>query len=76
MEPKPEKGYPTNELLNACGGEFLSDGDTRVVKFGTTTYCEGQLEGLVRQLDDERFEARGQGRPNQTQPLPKPEEYS
>ena len=76
MGPNLEKGWPTNELLEACGGKFLSDEDTRVVKFGLKTYCEGQLEGLVRQFDDEIFEARGQGRPNQTPPLPKPEEYS
>jgi len=76
LDPEQEKGWPTNELLKACGGAFLADEYTRVVKFGEKIYSEGMLEDLVRQVDDNCFEALGKGRPNKTKPLPKLEDYS
>ncbi len=76
MDSELVKGWPTNELLKACGGEFISEESSRIIKFGEKTFCEGMLEALVRQTDDELFEAMGKGRPNNTKPLLKPEEYS
>ena len=63
-----EKGYPSNELLKACGAKFLSEGFTRIVEINDKKYTEGMLEAAVRKKDDDLFEARRNGRPNNTDP--------
>ena len=43
------------------------EGDARVVQINGRRFCEGLLEQTLRSLDDDRFEANGQGRLNGTQ---------
>ncbi len=60
------EGWPSYELLEACGGRFLRSETPRVVEIEGGRFVEGYLEHEIRQRLDERFEALGQGRPNQT----------
>jgi hypothetical protein len=60
-----ETGWPTNKILIACGAEFVSD-SPRVVKIGNRTFCEGMLESIILEQDDDKFEARGDERLNKT----------
>ena len=60
-------GWPSDEVLLACGANFLSKGPTRLVEIGNRRFCEGLMESTIRTLDDERFEAKGRGRPNKTE---------
>lgn len=41
--------WPSEEVIKACGGVYLMDGDTRVVKLGGRTYAEGMLEAEIRE---------------------------
>lgn len=59
-------GWPSDEVLWACGARFLSEAPTRVVEIGNRRFCEGLMESTIRTLDDDRFEAIGKGRPNKT----------
>ncbi len=61
-----ETGWPSNELLKSLGATFISEDSTRVVEIAGRRYCEGMLEATLRSLDDDVFEASGQGRVNQT----------
>ncbi|MCP4275455.1 MAG: hypothetical protein GY779_03770 [Gammaproteobacteria bacterium] len=61
-----EAGWPPDELLQALGATFVSNGDARVVDICGRRFCEGLLEATLRSLDDDIFEARGQGRVNDT----------
>jgi hypothetical protein len=59
-------GWPSHELLEACGAAILRADTLRVVKFGERQFCEGALDHEISQLTDEIFDAQGRGRPNQT----------
>ena len=61
-----EEGWPSHELLEACGAKFDRSETPRVVKIGGARFVEGYLEYEILQLDDEKFEALGGGRPNKT----------
>ncbi len=63
-------GWPSEEVLKACGAIFVSSETPRVVKIAGTTYCEGLLELTVRIKDDNSFEGRDGDRPNQTERQP------
>lgn len=66
-----EVGWPSNDLLKACGGKFISEETPRVVEINGDKYSEGLLEHTVRMVNDNVFEATGRGRPNQTECLAK-----
>jgi hypothetical protein len=61
-----EEGWPSHELLEACGARFERSKTPRVVEIEGWRFVEGYLEHEIRQLLDERFEALGRGRPNET----------
>ena len=61
-----EEGWPSHEFLEACGARFHRSETPRVVEIGGAQFVEGYLEHELLQLDDERFEALGEGRPNNT----------
>lgn len=63
-----EAGWPSDEVLEACGAKILRPETPRVVEIGGQRFCEGTLEHEILQLSDDRFEARGEGRPNKTEP--------
>jgi len=62
-----EVGWPSEEVLLALGAKYIDRGDARVVQIDGRTFCEGLLEQTLRSLDDDRFEANGQGRVNGTE---------
>ena len=62
------EGWPSQELLEACGARFHRSEAPRVVDIHGTPFVEGYLEHEILQLDDETFEALGKGRPNKTKP--------
>ncbi|MGQ0505280.1 MAG: hypothetical protein ACT4TC_08155 [Myxococcaceae bacterium] len=41
-------GWPTDDLIRACGGEFLPPGEPRLVRFGKELFCEGLLEHEIQ----------------------------
>ena len=59
-------GWPSDDVLQSCGANILVDGPTRIVEIGDRKFCEGLMESTIRALDDDMFEALGQGRPNKT----------
>ena len=59
-------GWPSDEVLQSCGAKFISEAPSRVVEIGDRKFCEGLMESTIKTLDDDRFEARGEGRPNKT----------
>lgn len=61
-------GWPSTTLLESLGATIIRAQTPRVVDLLGRKYCEGALEYEVRQVDDALFEARGQGRPNRTNP--------
>ena len=61
-----DTGWPSEEMLTACGATIVTDEPTRVVKICERTFCEGLMESTIRTLDDDMFEAAGEGRPNKT----------
>ena len=61
-----ETGWPSDGLLEACGAQFHRSETPRVVEIGGARFVEGYLEHEILQLDDEKWEALGQGRPNKT----------
>jgi hypothetical protein len=63
---KVDTGWPSDEVLRACGANFLSEGSTRVVEIGNRKFCEGLMESTLRSLDDDIFEALGENRLNKT----------
>lgn len=65
-ELEASDGWPSHELLEACGARFHRDETPRVVEIAGTRFVEGYLELEIRQAADEAFEALGRGRPNQT----------
>ena len=63
---KVDTGWPSDEVLLACGATFLSQGPTRIVDIDNRRFCEGLMESEIRRLDDDMAEERGEGRPNKT----------
>lgn len=59
-------GWPSEEVLRSCGASILAEGHPLVVEIAGRRFCEGLLESTLRTLDDDIFEALGQGRPNET----------
>ncbi len=57
-------GWPSEDVLQSCGANILLEGPTRIVEIGDRKFCEGLLESTIRGLDDDIFEALGEGRPN------------
>jgi hypothetical protein len=66
LQQTKERGWPTRELLEACGAVIRRWEEPRVVEIGGVRYVEGMLEHVILQLTDDRFEERGRGRPNRT----------
>ena len=62
-------GWPSDEVLQSCGASIVSDGPARVVRISGRTFSEGLMESLIRELDDDRFEAVGEGRLNKTEKI-------
>ena len=61
-----EIGWPPDEVLLAVGAKFLGDSQSRVIEIDGRKFCEGLMEETLRSLDDDMFEALGQGRVNKT----------
>lgn len=59
-------GWPSDDILQSCGANILVEGATRIVEIGDRKFCEGLMESTIRALDDDMFEALGEGRPNKT----------
>ena len=66
-EVNASTGWPSDEVLRACGAKFLSEAPARVVEIGDRRFAEGLMESTIRTSDDDRFEAIGEGRPNKTE---------
>lgn len=66
--PDRGAGWPSDELLRACGGAVECSAAPRVVRFGRRTFAEGLLDAEIRALDDDLSERLGRGRPNGTPP--------
>ncbi len=64
------EGPAGESVLLLCGGVIVRDEMPRVVRLGGRTFAEGMLEALIRELDDDSFEAEGRGRPNKTTRAP------
>jgi len=60
------EGWPTDDLLVACGARIQRSETPRVVEIDGTRFVEGYLESEIRQRADDGFEALGRGRPNET----------
>ena len=63
-----EVGWASHELLRSCGAQFLREETPRVIELADRKFCEGMLEYTLRKLEDDKFEAIGNGRPNRTDP--------
>ena len=66
-----ESGHPSLELLAACGAKIIRAEAPRCVEIDGMRYSEGMLQHQILRLDDDRFEAMGEGRPNRTARLKK-----
>ncbi len=74
-EVDSEVGWPSRELLEACGCKYLNSVDaTRVVEVNGKRYTEGLMEAMILELTDDVFEASGRGRPNKTVKKTEPEQ--
>jgi len=62
-----ERGWAEIELLRALGATFISEHPSNVVELNGRQYCQGMLDGIIMELNDDLFEAKGQGRPNKTE---------
>lgn len=65
-----ETGWPSEALLHALGAEFLHFDQPRVVEIAGRKFCEGMLASRLNEIVDDVFEARGEGRLNQTKKPP------
>ena len=63
---KVDPGWPSDDVLKACGATIVSHGPARVVKIGERTFSEGLMEATIRSASDDMAEALGKGRPNKT----------
>jgi hypothetical protein len=60
-------GWPSEELLAACGAKVLRSETPRVVEIGGVRYTEGMLQHQILKVTDDLSERQGRGRPNRTQ---------
>ena len=65
-----EVGWPSDELLLAVGGRFLSHDQPRVIEIEGRRFSEGMLESVIREIEDDLREARGEERLNKTKRSP------
>lgn len=65
-ELEAPEGWPSDDLLEACGARIERNETPRVVEVAGRRFIEGYLEYEIRQRADDGFEALGRGRPNQT----------
>jgi len=63
----PVEGWPSDELIQDLGGVFLSQEHPRMVQLNNRKYCEGLLEGIIRELDDESESDGGEEKSNAQQ---------
>ncbi len=61
-----EAGWPSDETLQAVGARFIVREQSRVVEIEGRKFCEGMLEAILNELDDNAFEKSGFGRLNKT----------
>lgn len=66
FQDEGRKGWPTRELLTACGAEILRWETPRVVVLRGVRYGEGMLDHVILQATDDLSERLGAGRPNGT----------
>jgi hypothetical protein len=66
LQDEGHLGWPTRELLEACGAQVLRWETPRVVELAGARFVEGMLEHQILQVTDDLFELKGQGRPNKT----------
>lgn len=52
-EFNPIEGWPSDELIHDLGGVFINEEHPRVVELNNKKYCEGMLEAVIRELDEE-----------------------
>jgi len=65
-ELQANPGWPSLELLEACGGRVLRRETPRIVELAGRRFSEGVLEHELNQLNDDLIEEKGRGRPNKT----------
>ena len=61
-----ESGWPTEELLLEVGAKFLLNEQSRVVEIEGRQFCEGMLEAVINQVNDDLIEGYSGERPNKT----------
>ncbi len=62
--------WQPDDVLLSCGPKFIREDTPRVVEIAGSKHSEGMLEYVLRELEDDMFEARRDGRPNKTNPGP------
>jgi hypothetical protein len=50
-----EVGWPSHERLTAHGARILREETPRAVEIGGRTFGEGMLQGIIDELQDDRF---------------------
>jgi len=66
LQDDEHRGWPTREMLEACGAKILRWETPRVIELDGMRWTEGMLEHQILQVTDDQFERRGRGRPNRT----------
>lgn len=67
-------GWPSHDVLRACGARFIREKTPRTVELAGRTFVEGMLQHEIDRLHDDHAEARGDGRPSGTRRSdPKPD---
>jgi hypothetical protein len=61
-----EAGWPSFEVLEACGANIVRRETPRVVEIGGRVYCEGALDDEINRVTDDLFEKRDGSRLNRT----------
>ena len=61
-----ETGWPSEALLLGVGAKFLLKDQTRVVEIAGRKFCEGMLEAIINEINDDLFEEFGDERLNKT----------
>ena len=59
---------PDHNLIERCGGRFLSTEQPRVVEIAGRKFVEGLMDTELARLKDDLFDAQGRGRPGGTKP--------
>lgn len=66
-----EPGHPSIEVLVACGAKIIRAETPRLVEIDGKRFVEGMMQHQILSIDDDKFEAKGMGRPNRTKRLKK-----